>query len=64
MAVVAYADTIAKAANNTEEGRARNRRVDITILNEHGVKVEAVPNKNGGKTAHNQSGTPKHDSSD
>jgi chemotaxis protein MotB len=64
MAVIAYADTIAKAANDTEEGRARNRRVDITILNEHGAKVEAVANKNGGKTAHNQSGTPKHDSSD
>ena len=64
MAVVAYADTIAKAANDTEEGRARNRRVDITVLNEEGAKVEAVVKKDGAKTAHNQSGTPKHDSSD
>jgi len=64
MAVIAYADTIAKASNDTEEGRARNRRVDITILNEQGAKVEAVAEKNGAKTAHKASGTPKHDSSD
>jgi chemotaxis protein MotB len=34
MAVTAYADTVPKAANDTDEGRARNRRVDITILKE------------------------------
>jgi chemotaxis protein MotB len=34
MAIVGYGDTIAYDTNATEEGRARNRRVDITILNE------------------------------
>jgi chemotaxis protein MotB len=52
MAIVAYADTIAKGSNDTEEGRARNRRVDITILNENGVKHEATPAPTGNKTAH------------
>ena len=34
MAVVGYADTIPKASNDTDEGRARNRRVDLVILNQ------------------------------
>ncbi|HYP06931.1 MAG TPA: flagellar motor protein MotB [Bryobacteraceae bacterium] len=34
MAVVGYSDTLATDSNDTEEGRARNRRVDMTILNE------------------------------
>jgi chemotaxis protein MotB len=33
LAVVGYADTMPKASNDTEEGRATNRRVDIVILN-------------------------------
>ena len=33
LAVVGYADTMPKESNDTEEGRARNRRVDIVILN-------------------------------
>lgn len=33
MAVMGYADTVPLAANETEEGRSRNRRVDIVILN-------------------------------
>jgi flagellar motor protein MotB len=28
------------ASNDTEEGRARNRRADIVILNEQGVIAE------------------------
>ena len=32
-AIAGYADTAPVAANDTEEGRARNRRVDIVILN-------------------------------
>ena len=32
-AVAGYADTAPVASNDTEEGRARNRRVDIVILN-------------------------------
>jgi chemotaxis protein MotB len=34
MAVVGYAETVAVDSNATENGRARNRRVDITILNQ------------------------------
>jgi chemotaxis protein MotB len=33
LAVVGYADTMPKESNDTEEGRATNRRVDIVILN-------------------------------
>ena len=33
LAVVGYADTMPKVSNDTEDGRARNRRVDIVILN-------------------------------
>jgi chemotaxis protein MotB len=34
MAIVGYSDTLATGSNDTEEGRARNRRVDLTILND------------------------------
>jgi chemotaxis protein MotB len=34
MAVVGYADTVPKDSNETDVGRARNRRVDIVILNQ------------------------------
>jgi len=34
MAVVGYADTVPKSSNDTEEGRAKNRRVDLVILNQ------------------------------
>jgi chemotaxis protein MotB len=34
VAIAGYADTAPVAANATEEGRSRNRRVDIVILNE------------------------------
>lgn len=40
MAIVGYADTVAIDSNDTEEGRGRNRRVDIVILNEYGMRVE------------------------
>ncbi len=33
MAVVGFGDTVAIGSNETEEGRKRNRRVDIAILN-------------------------------
>ncbi|MSV28703.1 MAG: flagellar motor protein [Bryobacterales bacterium] len=38
--VAGYADTIPIAANDTPENKARNRRVDIVILNETGEKEE------------------------
>jgi chemotaxis protein MotB len=40
MSVAGYAETAPIAANDTENGRARNRRVDIIVLNEQGVKGE------------------------
>lgn len=40
ISVAGYADTAPVASNETEEGRARNRRVDIVILNEQGVLGE------------------------
>lgn len=42
MSVAGYADTAPLAANDTEEGRSRNRRVDIVVLNEQGMKGEPV----------------------
>jgi len=33
MAIAGYADTVPVAANDTDAGRARNRRVDVVILN-------------------------------
>jgi chemotaxis protein MotB len=43
LAVVGYADTVPKDTNDTEEGRARNRRVDIVILNQHIAPQQAGP---------------------
>jgi chemotaxis protein MotB len=40
LSVGGYAETIAIASNLTPEGRAQNRRVDIVILNENGLKGE------------------------
>ncbi len=40
LAIAGYADTAPIADNDTEEGRARNRRVDIVVLNETGTLGE------------------------
>jgi chemotaxis protein MotB len=40
LAVVGYADTVPMDTNDTEQGRARNRRVDIVILNQ---RVDQAP---------------------
>lgn len=40
LSVAGYADTAPLAPNDTEEGRTRNRRVDIIVLNEQGMKGE------------------------
>lgn len=37
MAIAGYSDTVPVASNETEDGRARNRRVDIVILSSTGV---------------------------
>ena len=38
--VAGYAENAPVASNETDEGRARNRRVDIVILNEQGILAE------------------------
>jgi chemotaxis protein MotB len=44
MAIAGYADTIPKDSNDTEEGRAHNRRVDVVILNQQvAVKDPRAP---------------------
>ncbi len=40
MAIAGFADTAPMASNGTEEGRRRNRRVDIVVLNEEGAMGE------------------------
>jgi chemotaxis protein MotB len=42
LSVGGYAETIPISSNATPEGRAQNRRVDIVILNEDGLKGEPV----------------------
>ena len=42
-AVAGYADTVPVASNDTEEGRAHNRRVDIVILNRNMQVPDAGP---------------------
>jgi len=37
LAIAGYADTVPVADNDTAEGRARNRRVDLVILNNYAV---------------------------
>jgi chemotaxis protein MotB len=40
MAIVGYADTVPIESNDTEEGRAKNRRVDIVLATPAGMRVE------------------------
>jgi chemotaxis protein MotB len=40
LAVGGYADVVPVASNDSEEGRARNRRVDVVILSQYGVAGE------------------------
>jgi chemotaxis protein MotB len=41
MAIAGYADTAPADSNDTQEGRAHNRRVDIVILNQKFIVPEA-----------------------
>ena len=49
MAIAGYADTAPLDSNDTEEGRAHNRRVDIVILNQRAITTE--PRASGSGTA-------------
>jgi len=40
LAIVGFADTAPEAPNDTPEGRAKNRRVDIVILNQYANKAK------------------------
>ena len=40
LSIAGYADTAPVDSNDTEEGRARNRRADIVILNQTGILAE------------------------
>jgi len=40
LSIAGYADTAPVAPNDSEEGRSKNRRVDLVILNEQGVMAE------------------------
>jgi chemotaxis protein MotB len=42
MAVAGYAENVPADTNGTEEGRAHNRRVDLVILSEEGMKSEPL----------------------
>jgi chemotaxis protein MotB len=42
MAVTGYADTMPADTNDTPEGRARNRRVDVTILSQRAMSLEGA----------------------
>jgi chemotaxis protein MotB len=43
LGVAGYADTVPVESNDSEEGRAHNRRVDVVILNESGLGPEPKP---------------------
>lgn len=40
MAIVGYADTEAVGSNETEQGRGRNRRVDLVVVSRYGMQSE------------------------
>jgi chemotaxis protein MotB len=44
MAVVGYADTQSLESNESEEGRRKNRRVDIVIVSAYGMRAEPKQN--------------------
>jgi chemotaxis protein MotB len=66
MAIVGYADTVPVDSNDTAEGRARNRRVDVVFLSQLGLQGSAkqAPAKGAGeekKPAAEEKKEAKHD---
>lgn len=47
LAIAGFAETAPVASNETAEGRARNRRVDIVVLNEEATKSQPVQSAAG-----------------
>jgi chemotaxis protein MotB len=45
LAIAGYADTIPADSNDTEQGRAHNRRVDVVILNQQVIMKDPQPPK-------------------
>jgi chemotaxis protein MotB len=43
MSVTGYAENLPSDTNDTEEGRAHNRRVDLVVLSEQGAKSDPLP---------------------
>ena len=51
LSIAGYADTAPVDSNETEEGRQRNRRVDMVVLNDSGVKGEPERMSTGAQAA-------------
>jgi chemotaxis protein MotB len=51
LSITGYADTIPVAPNDTPEGRALNRRVDVVILSQFGLQPTAEANRPAAKAA-------------
>ncbi len=49
MAIVGYADTEGVDSNETEQGRGRNRRVDIVVVSRYGMQAEPAHATNSPK---------------
>jgi chemotaxis protein MotB len=47
VAIAGYAETVPVAANDSEQGRAHNRRVDIVILSRQQALTEPAPIASG-----------------
>ncbi len=54
MAVAGYAENAPTDTNDTEEGRAHNRRVDLVVLSAEALRVEADPLPSGSQTPQEQ----------
>jgi chemotaxis protein MotB len=40
MSIVGYADTDAREPDTTPEAKARNRRVDVVVVSQHGIAAD------------------------
>ena len=61
MAIAGYADKAPSDSNQTEEGRAHNRRVDLVVLSAEGLKVEPPAEPDKPEKPAEKAATPAHD---